>query len=90
MMIRRLIAAILALAFVACNAASPAPATSYRWISVTNTAELGARIAASPSGRLEVREDSVGGLHFRVAVPGARAAAIADINDSHRCPPFCQ
>lgn len=84
--VRRIVGALLALALAAC-AATPEP--SYQWLSEAHTAELGARItAAGPTARLEVRDSA--GLRFRVVVPGARLAPLADINDSHRCPPFCQ
>ena len=67
----------------------------YWWFQGASVRELYSRLTEhGPDGaRLEVRLEGQQ-LTFRV-VPAAEAAAAvavpkpADINDSHRCPPFC-
>ena len=62
------------------------------WFPERSSVELAHRItAAGPGHRLEVRVDDAGKMTFRVVpkdqMSGLRA--IADVNESHICPPWC-
>lgn len=87
--IRRVVLALSILA-IGCtdSAATPSSQESYRWMAAPNTAELGARIVASPGSRLEIREDAAHKLYFRVVTPGAKAQ-VKDLDDTFICPPIC-